>query len=197
MTDATGIRKRVTVVEVLDEEGGRPVTPPLRMAIAAVVMANPWAGRGFVEDLTPEILAIAPGLGKLLTDDLVSALGGPDAIEAYGKAAVVGLNGELEHASALIHTLRFGNLFRERVGGSSYLPFTNRRAGAGTTLSIPLVDKNDSGRRSHYLTTDLMIADAPGPDELVVAIAGATGGRPFARIGDRYQDEREMDTTGR
>ncbi|MCW2534376.1 MAG: peptide synthetase [Modestobacter sp.] len=189
MDDAADIRKRVTVIEVLDREGGRAVSPPLRMAIAAVVIANPWAGRGFVEDLGPAIRSIAPALGKLLTDELAVALGGAEAIEAYGKAAVVGLNGELEHASALIHTLRFGNVFRERVGGSSFLPFTNRRAGSGTVLSIPLVDKNDEGRRSHYLTTDLTIADAPGPDEIVLAIAGSTGGRPFARIGDRYQDQ--------
>jgi hypothetical protein len=119
-------------------------------------------------------------------------LGGGDAVEAFGKAAVVGTDGELEHASALIHTLRFGNLFRDRVKGSAYLPFTNRRAGAGTTLQIPLMHKDDSGRRSHYLTADLCIADAPAPGELVVAISGSTGGRPFARIGDRYQDMEEM-----
>jgi hypothetical protein len=186
------VRKRITVIETLDREGGREVGTPVRIATAAVVMANPWAGLGFVEDLVPEIHAIAPVLGKLLTDELVGVLGGGEAVEAFGKAAVVGTDGELEHASALIHTLRFGNLFRDRVKGAAYLPFTNRRAGAGTTIQIPLMHKDDSGRRSHYLTADLCIADAPGPGELVVAISGSTGGRPFARIGDRYQDMKEM-----
>ncbi|MDQ1676795.1 MAG: hypothetical protein QOC93_1939 [Actinomycetota bacterium] len=194
MGTTLAIRKRITVIETLEIEGGRPVETPLRIATAAVVMANPWAGRGFVEDLIPEIHAIAPLLGAQLTDELVGVLGGGDAIEAFGKAAVVGTDGELEHASALIHTLRFGNLFRDRVKGASYLPFTNRRAGAGTTLQIPLMHKDDSGIRSHYLTADLCIADAPGPGELVVAISGSTGGRPFARIGDRYRDMAEMGT---
>jgi hypothetical protein len=192
MGNILAVRKRITVVETLDMEGGRDVETPVRIATAAVVMANPWAGRGFVEDLIPEIHAIAPLLGALLTDELVGVLGGGDAVEAFGKAAVVGTDGELEHASALIHTLRFGNLFRERVKGAAYLPFTNRRAGAGTTLQIPLMHKDDSGRRSHYLTADVTIGDAPAPGELVVAISGSTGGRPFARIGDRYRDMEEM-----
>lgn len=192
MEGSIRIRKRITVIEALDAEAGRPVEPPLRVATAAVVLTNPWARRGFVEDLITDIHRIAPVLGELLTDQLLGVLGGGAAVEAYGKAAVVGLDGELEHASALIHTLRFGNVFRDRVDGKAYLPFTNRRAGAGTMLSIPLVHKEDSGRRSHYLTADLCIADAPAADELVVAISGATGGRPFARIGDRYQDMKEM-----
>lgn len=186
-----GIRKLITTSEVLMREGGRHVESPTRVAVAAAVMTNPWAGQGFVESLSAEIERIAPVLGGVLTDALVERMSG-DAIEAYGKAAVVGLAGELEHASALIHTLRFGNVFRERVGGTSYLPFTNRRATAGTLVSIPLVHIKDSGTRSHFLTADLQVQDAPRDDELVVAIAGASAGRPFARIGDRYEDMTAM-----
>lgn len=182
-----GVRKIITSVEVLCMEGGLPVEQPPRIAVAAAVLTNPWADRDFVENLTPEIEEIAPQLGHLLTDALIERLDGAP-VEAYGKAGVVGLGGELEHASALIHTLRFGNIYRERVGGTSYLPFTNRRASAGTLISIPLVHITDSGIRSHYLTADLHIADAPRDNELVVAIAAADSGRPFARLGDRYQD---------
>lgn len=186
-----GVRKIITSLEVLYMEGGRAIEQPSRVAVAAAVMANPWAGRGFVENLTPEIEQIAPELGHLLTDALTDRLDGAE-VEAYGKAGVVGLAGELEHASALIHTLRFGNVYRERVEGTSYLPFTNRRASAGTLISIPMVHITDSGIRSHYLTADLHIVDAPRDDEIVVAIAAADAGRPFARLGDRYQDMQLM-----
>ena len=185
--DDIDIRKVITTTEVLWREGGRPLKERMRVVVAAAVLRNPWAGQGFIEDLTPKIHQIAPLLGQTLTDALVEQMDGAP-IQAYGKAATVGLSGELEHASALIHTLRFGNILRDRVGGSSFLPFTNRRASAGTVTSIPMVHIEDSGIRSHYLTTELHVADAPCDDELLVAIAGASAGRPFARIGDRYQD---------
>ena len=162
------------------------------MAAAAAVIANPWAGRGFVEDLRPEILGYAPGLGDMLVPMLLQLLGGGDKVEAYGKAAVCGVNGEVEHASGFIHTLRFGNKFRQAVSGKSYLSFTNRRGGPGSSIQIPMMHKLDEGLRSHYLTLEFSIADAPGPDEIVVAIGGATGGRAHPRIGNRYLDMEEM-----
>jgi hypothetical protein len=85
---------------------------------------------------------------------------------------VVGLNGEIEHASGLIHTLRFGNKFREAVGGKSYLSFTNKRGTAGSSIQIPMMHKTDEGFRSHYLTLEFAVPDAPGPDEILVAIGG-------------------------
>ena len=88
------------------------------MFAVAAVIENPWAGE-YIEDLKPEILSIAPPLGKELTQRITNLVGGGDRIEAYGKAAVVGLDGEIEHASALIHTLRFGNFYREAVGAKS------------------------------------------------------------------------------
>jgi hypothetical protein len=184
------IRKLVRYVEDVFIEG-KP-GDPIRTAGVAAVLPNPWAGRGFVENLRPEILAIAPGLGRVLVDALLELLGGGDAVEAYGKAAVVGSNGEVEHASALIHTLRFGNVFRDAVGGTAYLSFTNSRGGPGFPIAIPMMHKIDEGLRSHYLTLNFAVPDAPGPDELVVAIGGANGGRLHPRLGNRYIDLEEI-----
>jgi hypothetical protein len=142
--------------------------------------------------LKPEILSIAPPLGEALTQRITDLAGGGEKIEAYGKAAVVGLDGEIEHASALIHTLRFGNFYREAVGAKSYLSFTNTRGPANAPIMVPLMDKNDAGRRSHYLTIQFSIADAPRADEIVVVLGGSIGGRPHHRIGDRYQDLKDL-----
>jgi hypothetical protein len=196
MTVDLAVRKLVRYVEETRIEGGRAAEKPLQMIGIAAVVANPWAGRGYVEDLRPEILALAPPLGDLLVENLLTIAGSGDAVEAYGKAAVVGMSGEVEHASALIHTLRFGNRFREAVDGSTYLSFTNKRGGPGTSVQIPMMDKQDAGRRSHYLTLEFSIADAPGPDEILVAIGASTAGRPHARTGDRYQDMKELEAEG-
>jgi hypothetical protein len=102
------IRKTLLHVETTLIEGGRAAPRPLTLIGAAAVVKNPWAGRGFVEDLKPEIHDVAPELGALLTAMILEAAGGADKIEGYGKASIVGLDGEVEHASALIHTLRFG-----------------------------------------------------------------------------------------
>lgn len=182
------LRKVVTYDEVIFRDGDRAATPPLRLIGVAAVVKNPWHGRGFVQDLSPEINRIAPLLGKMLTDMLIALAGSGDAIEAYGKGAIAGTDCEMEHGSALIHTLRFGNFYREAVGAKTYLGFTNTRGPANTQLQIPLMDKHDSGRRSHYLTVQFSIPDAPGHDELVAALGASTGGRPHHRIGDRYAD---------
>ena len=186
------IRKTLLHIENTMIEGGKSAEQPLKMIAALAVIANPWAGRGFVDDLRPEIHDCAPGLGKLLTDMILDAAGGGDKVEGYGKAAIVGVNGEVEHGSALIHTLRFGNFYREAVGAKSYLAFTNTRGPANASIQIPLMDKNDGGRRSHYLTIQLQVADAPAPDEIVIALGASVGGRPHHRIGDRYQDLKEL-----
>jgi len=185
------IRKIVIYDEEVLVEGFRKAKKPWRMFAVAAVVKNPWAGR-FVEDLKPEILILAPPLGELLTNRITDLAGSGDAIEAYGKAAVVGLDGEVEHASGLIHTLRFGNFYREAVGAKSYLAFTNTRGPANAPIMVPLMDKNDAGKRSHYLTIQFSISDAPRADEIVVALGGATGGRPHHRIGDRYQDLKDL-----
>ncbi len=187
------LRKIITYTEDTFIEGGKAGVKPVRMVAAAAVLRNPWAGRSFVDNLRPEILAIAPQLGERLVPIILDKCGGKDGVEAYGKAAVVGTNGEVEHASALIHTLRFGNLFREAVGGKSYLSFTNKRGGPGCSIAVPMMHKNDEGMRSHYLTVEFTINDAPAADEIVVALGAATGGRLHPRIGDRYIDMKEME----
>ena len=185
------IRKIVTYNEEILIEGFRKTEKPWRTFAVAAVITNPWAGK-FVDNLKPEIQAYGPILGEMLTDRMLSLAGSGDAIEAYGKAAIVGLNGEIEHASALIHTLRFGNFYREAVGAKSYLAFTNTRAGANAPIMVPLMDKNDAGRRSHYLTIQFSISDAPRDDEIVIVLGGAMSGRPHHRIGDRYQDLKDL-----
>ncbi|MCG5481323.1 MAG: amino acid synthesis family protein [Ensifer alkalisoli] len=186
------IRKTLLQTETILFEGGRAAPQPSKLFSALAVVKNPWAGRGFVEDLKPEIHAAAPVLGELLTRMIIDAAGSGEAVEAYGKAAVVGLDGEIEHASALIHTLRFGNHYRQAVGAKSYLAFCNTRGPANAPVMIPLMDKHDEGRRSHYLTIQTAIPDAPAADEIVVALGASIGGRPHHRIGDRYQDLRDL-----
>ncbi|WFU12115.1 amino acid synthesis family protein (plasmid) [Rhizobium sp. CB3090] len=186
------IRKTGLQIETTLIEGGKAAQVPLKLFTAYAVVKNPWAGRGFVEDLKPEIHAAAPVLGELLTKMIIEAVGSGGAVEGYGKSAVVGLDGELEHASALIHTLRFGNHYRHAVGAKSYLAFCNTRGPANAPIMIPLMDKNDEGRRSHYLTIQTAIPDAPAADEIVVALGASVGGRPHHRIGDRYQDLKDL-----
>ena len=185
------IRKIVNYDEETLIEGFKAADKSWRMFAVAAVVTNPWAGR-FVEDLKPEIMAYGPELGKMMTERMIALAGSGDNIEAYGKSAVVGLDGEIEHASALIHTLRFGNFYREAVGAKSYLAFANTRGGANAPIAVPLMDKNDAGRRSHYLTIQFSICDAPRADEIVIVLGAATGGRPHHRIGDRYQDLKDL-----
>ncbi len=162
------------------------------MAAVAAVLRNPWAGR-FVEDLRPEIHAFAPVLGKEMVERLMPLIGGGENVEAFGKTAIVGVNGEIEHGSALIHTLRYGNFLRDAVQSSEFIPFTNKRGGPGNSITFPLRHISKGGARSHFMTVEFNIPDAPGPDEILIAIGVANGGRPHHRIGDRYQDMEELD----
>ena len=182
------LRKIVTFDEDIYSEGGKKADPILRIIGVAAVLSNPWKGKDFVEDLQPEIKRIAPEMGRALTERLISLVGSGEKIEAYGKAALAGTSCEIEHASAIIHTLQFGNFYREAVSAKSYLGFTNTRGPANTQIQIPLMDKHDTGRRSHYLTVQFSIYDAPDVDEIVCALGAATSGRPHHRIGDRYSD---------
>lgn len=174
------VRKIVTIVEDVLTEGGRPVEPTARVAIVAAVIENPWAGAGFVADLGPGIDANASDLGALLAPLVLKALG-QDA-EAYGKAAIVGLDGEIEHGSALIHTLKFGDHFRKAAHATTLLPAVEKRATAGTVFDIPLKHITDATIRSHHQTVEVRIADAPHTDEIIVALAAAAQGRPQQRL---------------
>lgn len=185
------IRKIVRHAEEVIVEGGKAGPRPIMAAAAAAIVKNPWADRGFVEDLRPEILAIAPKLANELVSRLLE-LCPAERIEAYGKSAIVGLGGEIEHASALIHTLRFGNVFREAASGTSYLSFTNTRGPAGAIVSLPMTHKTIVGQRSHFITMNFSVSDAPDRDEILIAIGVSDGGRMHPRIGDRFRDMQEM-----
>ncbi|MFE4057582.1 amino acid synthesis family protein [Streptomyces sp. NPDC059096] len=174
------IRKIITFTEDIHTEGGSPVDPPARTAVVLAVIENPWAGQGFVEDLLPGIDAVAPALGELLAPRVVEALGAP--VEAYGKAAVVGLDGEIEHGSALIHTLKFGDHFRRAAQATTLLPAVEKRAPAGAVFDIPLKHITDATIRSHHQTIEARVPDGPRADEIVIGLAAASQGRPQARL---------------
>ncbi len=171
-------------------EGWQKVPEPTLLAAAMAIIKNPWFGRGHVENLRPEIREYCPDLGKILTDMLTGVTG--ERLEGCGKASVVGMGGEIEHAQALTHSLHFGNQLREAINARSYLAFSNTRGAANCPITIPLMDKDDSGRRSHYQTIQTSITDAPSEDEIIVALGASVGGHPNHRIGDRYEDLREM-----
>lgn len=186
------IRKLHTAIEETRIEGQKKVDNPVKMIMVSAVIENPWAGQGYVEDLMPKINEYAPTLGETLVNELFKVIDSADDVEAFGKAATVGVDGDIEHASAYIHTLKFGNKFRDSVEGKSILSFTNKRGGPGSTITIPMVHKNDDSKRSHYVTFETRIEDAPRADEIVVAIGVSTAGRPHPRTGDRHKDMKEM-----
>ena len=133
-----------------------------------------------MEDLAPGIEATASEVGALLAPRVMEALGGP--AEAYGKAGIVGLNGEIEHGSALIHTLKFGDHFRQAAEATTLLPAVEKRAAAGTVFDIPLKHITDATIRSHHQSVEVRLADAPHPDEIIIALAAASQGRPQQRL---------------
>jgi hypothetical protein len=183
-----GIRKIVYYSEeILLENGVAPAVPAIR-ATAAAVVANPWLGGKPSDDLADAVIQLAPVLARKLTDRLSEELGGVDAIQAFGKAAIVGTDGEIEHGAALIHTPFFGNLVREYFDGESIICFADDRADAGNTLVVPLWHKNAAATRTHYQTIAARIGDAPRPGEIVVVLGASTGPRPHSRIGDRLTD---------
>ena len=179
---SASVRKIVVVIDETLIEMGRPVVPPVRRAAAIAVIANPFAGR-YVEDLSP-LIAIGEELGDLLARRAVAALGIPgDAVESYGKAALVGEDGELEHAAAILHP-RMGAPVRAALGGGAALiPSSKKRGGPGAVLDIPLGHKDAAFVRSHFDGMEVRINDAPRAGEIVVAVALTTGGRPLPRVG--------------
>lgn len=184
------IRKIVTVVDETLTEMGREVTPPVRRAAAIAVIENPFAGR-WVEDLSPLIEAGAE-LGELLSQKAVAALGVPgESCQSYGKAALVGENGEMEHAAALLHP-KMGAPVRKTLGkGAALIPSSKKRGGMGAELDVPLGHKDAAYVRSHFDGMQVSIADAPRANEIVVAVAVTTGGRPLPRVGGLTHDEAE------
>jgi Amino acid synthesis len=182
------IRKIVTVVEETHSEMGRAVVPPARRAAAIAVIENPYAGI-FVEDLA-ELISAGEELGGLLTERAVAALGIPATkVESYGKAAVVGENGELEHAAAILHP-KLGGPMRKVLGkGAALIPSAKKRGGPGVPLDIPLGHKDAAYVRSHFDGMEVRINDSPRANEILVAVAVTDSGRPLARIGGLAKDQ--------
>ena len=176
------IRKLIVQVDETRIEMGRAIDPPTRRALAIAVIANPFAGR-YVEDLDA-LVAIGEELGGLLGDRCVAALGiEPGAAESYGKAAIVGEAGELEHAAAILHP-KLGAPLRKSVGrGAALVPSAKKRGGLGTAIDVPLGHKDAAFVRSHFDAIEARVSDAPRADEIVVAVAITDSGRPLPRIG--------------
>jgi hypothetical protein len=187
-TEDIGLRKLVVYRDVVVTEAGAQPARPVQQASVAAVVRNPWVGTGPTHDLSDDVARIAPVLARLLTDRLIAAQGGVDAIEAFGKAAIIGSAGEIEHGGALIHTPYFGNLMREFLDGESIICFADTRADAGESLVVPLWHKSHAATRSHYQTVTARVSDAPRSDEIVIVAAASTGPRPHPRIGDRKTD---------
>jgi hypothetical protein len=182
MKAETMIRKIVTFVEETHIEGGQGLDRPTRKAAAVAVIANPFAG-GFTQDLG-ELIDTGAALGKLLGERAVAALGvAPSAIESYGKAAIVGENGELEHAAAILHPKLGGPLRIAVEKGAALVPSAKKRGGMNTPIDVPLGHKDAAFVRSHFDAMEIRVHDAPRADEIVVAVVVTDTGRPLPRIG--------------
>lgn len=160
---------------------GKALATPFRQVAFAAVFKNPWLDRGFVEDLSPEIAQYAPRLGALLAAECVAHLGGAENVVCFGKAAAVGLAGEIEHGNALIHTVSFGNPIRTAIGGETWMVSSQKRGGAGCTLEIPVAHKTIDKNQAGYHSVEIRIPDAPFDNELVIAVAMTNSVRPQAR----------------
>ncbi|HQU67269.1 MAG TPA: amino acid synthesis family protein [Albidovulum sp.] len=189
MTKAN-IRKIVTVVEEVLTEMGQPVSPPTRRAAAIAVIANPFAGR-YVADLA-DLMDIGEELGALLGEKCVAALGiAPSEAQSYGKAALVGENGELEHAAAILHP-KLGKPLRAAVEkGAALVPSNKKRGPMGHPLDVPLGHKDAAYVRSHFDGMEVSVNDAPRADEILVAVAVTDSGRPLPRVGGLTHQEAE------
>ncbi len=179
---AAQIRKIVVQVDEVRREMGREVNPPTRRALAMAVIANPYAGTYAAQ--LDELIAIGEELGGLLGDKCVQALGiAPGQAQSYGKAAIVGEAGELEHAAAILHP-KLGAPLRKAVEkGAALVPSAKKQGGVGTAVDVPLGHKDAAFVRSHFDAMEARICDAPRANEIVVAVVVTDSGRPLPRIG--------------
>ena len=184
------IRKLLTIVEETHREADHAITPPTRKAAAVAVIANPFAGR-HAADLG-ELIAAGEMLGGLLGERAVRALGiAPGAAESYGKAAIVGEDGELEHAAAILHPKLGAPLRRAVEKGAALVPSAKKRGGMGTAIDVPLGHKDAAFVRSHFDAMEVRVPDAPRRDEIVVVVVVTDSGRPLPRIGGLQVNEIE------
>ncbi len=181
MSDLVRVRKFATYVEEVLHEGGPAADPPLRRGAIAAVIRNPYAGR-YEPDILPMMEALKP-LGLQMAERLIAALGGEvAAIEGYGKGAIVGASGEIEHG-ALWH-VPGGYGMREALGGAkAIVPSTKKVGGIGARIDIPITHINASYVRSHFDAIEVGVPDAPRAEEIVLVLAMTTGARVHARVG--------------
>ena len=173
------IRKSLMLREVLTSDMGKSAAGPITRAVALAAIRNPFAGR-YVEDLT-ELFEAGRALGERFAADLVRLL--PKSPISYGKGAIVGVEGEFEHGGACIHPM-LGKPMRAAVGGGkAVIPSNVKVAACGASLDVPLSHKDDSWSFDHFDTITVTMPDAPRPDEIVVVIAVADGGRLHPRCG--------------
>jgi hypothetical protein len=184
------IRKLAVWVEETHTEMGRAITPATRKAVAVAVIANPFAGR-YAEDLS-ELIEIGAELGGLLGARCVAALGiEPGQAQSYGKAAMVGEGGELEHAAAILHP-KLGAPLRVAVEkGAALVPSSKKMGGPGQVLDVPLGHKDAAYVRSHFDGVEVRLNDAPRAGEIMVAVAVTDSGRPLPRVGGLTHAEAE------
>jgi len=176
------IRKTVVWIEETHREGGQEVMPPTRKAVAVAVIANPFAGR-FVEDLEP-LMEVGAELGSLLGSRCVEALDiAPAQAESYGKAAMVGEDGELEHAAAILHPRLGGPLRKAVEKGAALVPSSKKMGSPGQALDVPLGHKDAAFVRSHFDGVEVRLNDAPRSREIMGAVAVTDSGRPIPRVG--------------
>lgn len=188
MATEPNIRKLVIFSETINSEGGYPLDKPLKKCAVAAVIRNPFAGV-YQEDLT-ELMEYGEYLGGYLTKTAVEIMGiAPSEVSSFGKACIVGVDGEHEHAAALMHP-RLGAPMRAYLGaGKAIIPSVKKLAGVGATLDVPLLHKDAMLVRSHYDSITIRIPDAPHPNEVVISVAFSTGGRAHARIGGIAAEE--------
>lgn len=187
------IRKLAVWVEETHMEMDKEISPATRKAVAVAVIANPFAGR-YVEDLS-ELMEIGAELGELLGDKCVEALDiMPERAESYGKAAMVGENGELEHAAAILHP-KLGAPLRKAVHHGAALVASSKKMGSvGQILDVPLGHKDAAYVRSHFDGIEVRLNDAPRPNEILVAVAVTDSGRPLPRVGGlEHKDAKGQD----
>lgn len=179
------IRTSITTVQRTHREAGAPVDPATTTVVAAVVVANPLAGRGRVDDLT-ELEELGRDAAGILVEQALAALAaiglGAADVRGYGKGAIVGTDGDREHTAAILHP-RFGAPVRAAIGGGAdIIPGTKKAGGPGASITMPIGNKDDRWVFDDMDAVDLCIPDAPHADELVIALVLSTGGRPNARV---------------
>ncbi|MEX1080139.1 MAG: amino acid synthesis family protein [Homoserinimonas sp.] len=178
------VRKWVTQVEEVLSDGQKDTERPIRKAVIAAVVVNPYAGR-WSADLS-ELIDAGEVLADVFMTRGMELLGGE--VQAYGKGGVVGENGEIEHIAALLHP-KFGGPTRAITEGISILPSVKKRGGQGATLDIPVHHKDAMMIRSHFDSVEFRVGDAPRADEIVVALAVTDGPRPHHRVGGLTESE--------